>query len=157
MLALLQCKQDPKPNRVAGFGRRWNKTPGQVSRVRTRFVEMELDHDSGAMRGVVLAGRQQGAQLDALDLSAIRSDHYESFSLPIEDRIQLEKALESLSELQRKVIYLFFYKDLCQTEIGRRLGLSQRQTSRTVASALKVLKDSEDMKASEDAGRWVLE
>ena len=49
-------------------------------------------------------------------------------------RIHLEQALDSLSELQRKVIYLFFYKDLCQTEIGRKLGLSQRKTSRTVAS-----------------------
>ena len=94
---------------------------------------------------------------EGLDLSAIRSERYESFSLPIEDRIQLEKALESLSELQQKVIYLFFYKDLCQTEIGRRLGLSPRKTSRTVASALKVLKDSESLKASEGAGSWDLE
>jgi RNA polymerase sigma-B factor len=94
---------------------------------------------------------------ESVDLSAIRSVQYETFALPIEDRIQLEKALESLSEIQRKVIYLFFYKDLCQTEIGRRLGLSQRKTSRTVASALKVLKSSEEMKVSEDAGRWVLE
>jgi RNA polymerase sigma-B factor len=94
---------------------------------------------------------------EGVDLSVIRSERYESFSLPIEDRIQLEKALESLSELQQKVIYLFFYKDLCQTEIGRRLGLSQRKTSRTVASALKVLKDSDSFKASEDAGSWGLE
>jgi RNA polymerase sigma-B factor len=94
---------------------------------------------------------------EGVDLSAIRSDHYETFSLPIEDRIQLEKALESLSELQQKVIYLFFYKDLCQTEIGRRLGLSQRKTSRTVASALKVLKNSEVLKSSKDAGGWGLE
>src|SRR5215207_8603140 len=40
---------------------------------------------------------------ESVDLSAIRSDHYKTFSLPIEDRIQLEKALESLSEIQRKV------------------------------------------------------
>jgi hypothetical protein len=34
-------------------------------------VEMELDHDTSAMHGVVLAGRYQGAQLDALSLSAL--------------------------------------------------------------------------------------
>jgi RNA polymerase sigma-B factor len=94
---------------------------------------------------------------EGVDLSAIRSHHYETFSLPIEDRIQLEKALESLSEIQRKVIYLFFFKDLCQTEIGRRLGLSQRKTSRTVASALKVLKNSDVLKSSEGVGSWGLE
>jgi RNA polymerase sigma-B factor len=94
---------------------------------------------------------------EGVDLSAIRSVQYETFALPIEDRIQLEKALESLSEIQQKVIYLFFYKDLCQTEIGRRLGLSQRKTSRTVASALKALKKSEVLKSSEGLGSWGLE
>jgi len=94
---------------------------------------------------------------EGVDLSAIRSYHYETFALPIEDRIQLEKALESLSELQQKVIYLFFYKDLCQTEIGRRLGLSQRKTSRTVASALKALKKSDVLKSSDGVGSWGLE
>src|SRR5918998_964141 len=69
-----------------------------------------------------------------VDISAIKSLRYETFSLPVEDRIVLEQALESLTELQRKVVYLFFYKDLCQTEIGRRLRLSQRKTSRTVRS-----------------------
>ena len=74
------------------------------------------------------------------DLSAIRSLRHESFSLPVEDRIVLEQALDSLSELQRKVVYLFFYKDLTQTEIGKRLGLSQRKVSRTVASATGALR-----------------
>ena len=95
-----------------------------------------------------------GAENEEADLLAIRSLKHESFSLPIEDRIQLEQALESLSEIQRKVVYLFFYKDLCQTEIGKKLGLSQRKTSRTVASALKVLKSSEFLKSSEGAGSW---
>ncbi len=81
---------------------------------------------------------------EGVDLSAIKSLHHESFSLPIEDRIQLEEAFESLTELQRKVIYLFFYKDLTQTEIGRRLGLPQRKISRVVASGIRTMKDSQD-------------
>jgi RNA polymerase sigma-B factor len=94
---------------------------------------------------------------EEVDVSAIKSLRYETFSLPVEDRIMLEQALESLTELQRKVVYLFFYKDLCQTEIGRKLGLSQRKTSRTVASALKILKSSEALKDSKSAGSWGLE
>src|SRR5215218_2338860 len=86
-----------------------------------------------------------GGEDEEVDVSAIKSLQYEAFSLPVEDRILLEQALETLSELQRKVVYLFFYKDLCQTEIGKKLGLSQRKTSRTVASALKVLKNSETL------------
>src|SRR5262249_10781050 len=31
------------------------KSPGQASRVRSNFVEMTLDHDTGAMTGVITA------------------------------------------------------------------------------------------------------
>jgi RNA polymerase sigma-B factor len=81
---------------------------------------------------------------DGVDVSAIRSLQYENFSLPVEDRILVEQALESLTELQRKVVYLFFYKDLSQTEIGRRLHLPQRKISRVIASAMKTLRDAHD-------------
>jgi RNA polymerase sigma-B factor len=77
---------------------------------------------------------------EEVDLSAIRSHRHESFSLPVEDKIALEEALEQLTELQRRVVYLFFYKDLSQTEIGRRLGLPQRKVSRVIASSMKSMK-----------------
>lgn len=59
------------PGAPAGFGRRTRKSPGQVSRVRTAFVEMELEHDSGRMQGRMVAGAHAGAALDALDVRAI--------------------------------------------------------------------------------------
>src|ERR1700689_3389712 len=49
----------------ATFGGRTQKSSGQASRVRTAFVEMELDHDTGAMHGRILAGAHQGESLDA--------------------------------------------------------------------------------------------
>jgi RNA polymerase sigma-B factor len=115
-----------------------NITPEGVSEVMKLFCDTDvLSLDTGEDASV--------------NVSAIKSLRYETFSLPVEDRILLEQALDSLSDLQRKVVYLFFYKDLCQTEIGRKLGLSQRKTSRTVASAVKVLKSSEALKGLESA------
>ena len=54
-----------------GWFQRTQKTPGQASRVSTRFVEMQLDHDSGAMRGTIIAGRHAGASLDSLEVSTL--------------------------------------------------------------------------------------
>jgi hypothetical protein len=45
--------------------------------VRTAALEMELDHDSGALEGMVLAGRFEGRQLGGLeegDLVALRGE-----------------------------------------------------------------------------------
>jgi DnaJ-domain-containing protein 1 len=57
----------------ATFRARTQKSAGQVSRVRTAFLEMELDHDNGKMRGRVVAGRHERAELDTLDLPTLLS------------------------------------------------------------------------------------
>jgi hypothetical protein len=68
-LGLLGYVPGWRPN----FGGQARKRPGQTSRVRTAFLDMELDHDSGALRGQVLAGRHQGVALDDLDVPTLIS------------------------------------------------------------------------------------
>lgn len=58
---------------MASLGKRMNKSTGQTSQVRSDFIEMELDHDTGAMRGRILKGRMEGVTLDALDVPALMS------------------------------------------------------------------------------------
>jgi len=55
----------------AGIFQRTQKSPGQVSQVRSAFLEMQLEHDSGAMRGRILAGPHEGTELDTLDVKTL--------------------------------------------------------------------------------------
>jgi hypothetical protein len=59
------------PFSVPTFARRTTTTPGAVSTVRSAMLEMSLDHDTGEMNGVVLAGSLAGRRLDELDAAAL--------------------------------------------------------------------------------------
>jgi len=46
-----------------------SKQAAQTSRVRSHYLDMSLDHDSGALTGSIVAGRHNGQPLDALELA----------------------------------------------------------------------------------------
>jgi RNA polymerase sigma-B factor len=122
-----------RPPLIEEIAREVNVTPEGVTEVMKLFLDtnvcsLDEERDGG----------------EEPDISAIKTLQYETFSLPIEDRIALEQALESLTKLQSKVVYLFFYKDLSQTEIGKRLGLPQRKISDIIASSIKALRNSQE-------------
>jgi hypothetical protein len=56
-----------------GFPGRARQSPGQTSRVETEHLEVELDHDTGDMRGRVLKGFFAGRHLE--DLSPMELAH----------------------------------------------------------------------------------
>jgi hypothetical protein len=47
------------------------RSGGQASRVRSQFLEMNLDHDSGALSGRIVDGPNAGHSLDEFDLSQL--------------------------------------------------------------------------------------
>ena len=55
-----------------GFPGGGQKSPGQRSRVRSRHLDMLLDHDSGEMDGVVRSGRFTGEQLHNLSMAELQ-------------------------------------------------------------------------------------
>lgn len=52
-----------------------------------------------------------------------------------EDKIMLNTAIKQLKDNLREVIEMTYYKDLSQTEVARRLGISQMQVSRRLRTA----------------------
>ena len=47
------------------------RSPGQASRVRSQFLDMTLDHDSGELDGQIVAGPYAGRPLSEFDLSQL--------------------------------------------------------------------------------------
>jgi hypothetical protein len=52
----------------AMFGGGAQRSPGQTSRVRSQFLDMSLDHDSGGLEGQIVAGPYAGRSLAEFDL-----------------------------------------------------------------------------------------
>lgn len=77
---------------------------------------------------------------EEVELSKMQTLRFEEYQLPIEDRLFVLEALEALVELERRVVYLFFYADLNQSEIAGRFGLAPRKVSRLMGRAMEKLR-----------------
>lgn len=91
--------------------------------------------------GVSQALQAGYVSLDELDLKQVKHLTYESFQLPIEDKIAVRQAVERLSDLQRQVIYLIFYRDLTQQEAAEQIGIGQRRVSRLMHRGLERIEE----------------
>ncbi len=76
----------------------------------------------------------------AIDPEKLRTDDPGAAHLPIEDRIFLREAMSRLKTLERKVVHNFYYLDLNQTEIARKLGISVNYASYLLRGAIAKLK-----------------
>ncbi|MDZ7823773.1 MAG: DnaJ domain-containing protein [Ahrensia sp.] len=66
MFAVILIARSRKNNRVT-------KSASQQSTVRSAMLEMMLDHDTGSMNGIVLAGKYEGMALDDMDDASLLS------------------------------------------------------------------------------------
>ena len=57
------------------------------------------------------------------------------------DKLLLKTALQSLSDRDRKIIMLRYFRDMTQSEVARRIGVSQVQISRI---EMRIMKDFRD-------------
>jgi RNA polymerase sporulation-specific sigma factor len=57
------------------------------------------------------------------------------------DKLALSEAINALSDRERLIVYLRYYRDQTQSEVASRLGISQVQVSRLEKKILKSIKD----------------
>lgn len=76
-----------------------------------------------------------GADLEKLE-------HPDSVTMQIvtEERVVLERAIERLKDIERKVLYAFFYEELSQIEIAQMLGISCNYVSHILRNSTKKLR-----------------
>ena len=125
---------------VAGLRQTLGRTPtlgemaARMNLTEGGVLEILRAHDRSQVHSISDLVEREEVRRDV-----IAHQRYVSFQLPVEDRIVLLKAVERLADLQRKVVYYLFYQDLTQSEVAKRLGVSQRHVSRVLAAALKRL------------------
>jgi len=86
--------------------------------------------------------REDDPRPASFDQSKIRSKHPDDF--PIEYRIKIASAIESLTELQQQVINDLFYAGKSQAQVGEEVGYSQRHISRIKQEVLDAIRDKWD-------------
>lgn len=118
----------------ATIKREWNKT-GIFPEVTSLSKKLNIREE-----GIRTVMQSWLVPLEELDLSKIESQRYESFRLPIEDKLALEQALNKLSDLQKKVIRMLFYHDMTQQQAAVKLQINQRKVSRLMHSSLDILR-----------------
>jgi hypothetical protein len=109
--------------------RRPKLAPGKHSTVRTAALEMELDHNTGALEGLVLAGRHEGKMLGSMGLAELKQLYRELPSDP-ESRQLLETYLDGRFPV---------WRDDAQADSGEGLGVPPGSGSMTKEEAYKIL------------------
>jgi RNA polymerase sigma-B factor len=115
------------------------KETGEVPEISE--IAKALNLKEGAVTEVMKGGM---VSFDALDLTKIANQNLESFKLPIEDKLTLIHAINKLNDLQKKVIYMLFFRDMTQEEAATKLGINQRKVSRLKEKSLKELRKELD-------------
>jgi RNA polymerase sporulation-specific sigma factor len=57
------------------------------------------------------------------------------------DKLALNEAIGGLTERERLIVYLRYYRDQTQSEVASRLGISQVQVSRLEKKILQSIRD----------------
>ncbi|MHB9025614.1 MAG: sigma-70 family RNA polymerase sigma factor [Armatimonadota bacterium] len=81
-----------------------------------------------------------GENEPSLQHEKLQIDRPAELQLPIEDKIVLDEAINTLKALEQKVVRLFYFGELNQSEIARKLGISVNYASYLLRRSLMKIK-----------------
>lgn len=102
---------------------------------------LEAMETSEAYNFVSLEGDRSGDGSDSFSILEYIGKEDVLMSV-VDDRETLSSALKKLSAQEQRVLYLRFFEGLTQTEIARKLDISQMQVSRLLRRTLRVLREN---------------
>jgi RNA polymerase sigma-B factor len=116
----------------------------EVDRRRTLIsLDQALSNDAGSEQSLI---------------DTLVDGRYQTNQIAKEDRFMLAEAIKHLRDGLREVVQLTFYEDLSQTEVARRLGISQMQVSRRLRAATaelyKIITQAKRAAASQNKARY---
>ena len=130
------------------FSRETKSLAIQIERIRREQGDLTLEELSARLQvsaediAAALASRTAALSLDApadedgADLQTFLGSADADTEKDALRRVELRELFSVLSERERQVLFLRYFQDRTQQEVGRRLGLSQVQISRIEKKAL---------------------
>jgi len=138
------------------FSREAKSLAIQIERVRRERGDLTMEELSQVLGVPVeditaaLASRESALSLDApteedgADLKSFLGSDDVSTEQEALRRVELKELFAVLTERERQVVFLRYFQDRTQAEVGRRLGLSQVQISRIEKKALLRMRQQGD-------------
>ena len=130
------------------FSRETKSLALQIERVRREQGDLTVEELARRLKApleditAALASREGALSLDAptdeggADLQSFLGSDGPSTEQEALRRVELKELFDLLSERERQVLFLRYFRDRTQCEVGKRLGLSQVQISRIEKKAL---------------------
>ncbi|MFC5289245.1 SigB/SigF/SigG family RNA polymerase sigma factor [Actinokineospora guangxiensis] len=126
---------------VASASAELSQTLGRAPKPSELADHLGLDQEQ-VYEALVAGASKQGASLDAR-LAEPAGDRFgyedENFD-EVDNRRALAPLLDALPERERRIIVLRFFRGMSQSDIARRVGVSQMQVSRLLAKTLRQLR-----------------
>jgi RNA polymerase sigma-B factor len=144
------------PRRLQELNLAANKVAERLSQTLGRPPTIQdIAHEVGTTEEETLEAIELGNAYDTVSLDSKLSHEGESAPLTLAEFVggldgslqaietygDLKQAMECLEPREKAIIYYRFFKDMSQTEVARRLNISQMHVSRLQQKALKRLKE----------------